>query len=98
MLLVGRPDEVDEKDVNSRVERWKEQRRGMMKQLSKGIMGVSVVTNCYGEEVSPAAAMANTSCYAMIYMYHQPPGTLPPMVQPFDPTASKPLMLLTVSS
>ncbi|SVD91577.1 uncharacterized protein METZ01_LOCUS444431, partial [marine metagenome] len=26
------------------------------------------------------------------------PGTLPPMVQPFDPTASKPLMLLTVSS
>lgn len=23
---------------------------------------------------------------------------LPPMVQPFDPTASKPLMLLTVSS
>lgn len=28
----------------------------------------------------------------------QSPGTLPPMVQPFDPTDSKPLMLLTVSS
>ena len=57
-----------------------------------------MVTNFYGEDVSPAEAMANTSAYAMSDMYYQPPGTLPPMVQPFDPTASKPLMLLTVSS
>ena len=54
-------------------------------------MGVSLVTNYYQEDVTAAEAMANTSSYAMSDMYYQPPGTLPPMVQPFDPTASKPL-------
>lgn len=60
--------------------------------------GVSIVTNFYDEDITPAEAMANSSSYAMSDMYYQPPGTMPPMVQPFDPTASKPLMLLTVSS
>ncbi|HFC01154.1 MAG TPA: efflux RND transporter permease subunit [Phaeodactylibacter sp.] len=97
-LYPGMPAEVVEKDITSRMERWTGQSPGIEKQLSKSIMGVSVVTNFYGEDVDPAEAMANTSAYAMSDMYYQPPGTLPPMVQPFDPTASKPLMLLTVSS
>ena len=94
----GMPAEVVEKDITSRMERWTGQSPGIEKQLSKSLMGVSIVTNYYGEDVDPAEAMANTSAYAMSDMYYQPPGTLPPMVQPFDPTASKPLMLLTVSS
>ena len=97
-LYPGMPAEVVEKDITSRMERWTGQSPGIEKQLSKSIMGVSLVTNFYGEDVDPAEAMANTSSYAMSDMYYQPPGTLPPMVQPFDPTASKPLMLLTVSS
>lgn len=97
-LYPGMPAEVVEKDITSRMERWTGQSPGIEKQLSKSLMGVSIVTNYYGEDVSPAEAMANTSAYAMSDMYYQPPGTLPPMVQPFDPTASKPLMLLTVSS
>ncbi|MFT4523623.1 MAG: CzcA family heavy metal efflux pump [Bacteroidia bacterium] len=97
-LYPGMPAEVVEKDITSRMERWTGQSPGIEKQLSKSIMGVSVVTNFYGEDIDPAEAMANTSAYAMSDMYYQPPGTLPPMVQPFDPTASKPLMLLTVSS
>ncbi len=97
-LYPGMPAEVVEKDITSRMERWTGQSPGIEKQLSKSIMGVSIVTNYYGEDVDPAEAMANTSSYAMSDMYYQPPGTLPPMVQPFDPTASKPLMLLTVSS
>lgn len=97
-LYPGMPAEVVEKDITSRMERWTGQSPGIEKQLSKSIMGVSIVTNFYGEDVDPAEAMANTSSYAMSDMYYQPPGTLPPMVQPFDPTASKPLMLLTVSS
>ena len=97
-LYPGMPAEVVEKDITSRMERWTGQSPGIEKQLSKSIMGVSIVTNFYGEDVEPAEAMANTSSYAMSDMYYQPPGTLPPMVQPFDPTASKPLMLLTVSS
>ncbi|HFA52101.1 MAG TPA: efflux RND transporter permease subunit [Bacteroidetes bacterium] len=97
-LYPGMPAEVVEKDITSRMERWTGQSPGIEKQLSKSIMGVSIVTNYYNEDVDPAEAMANTSSYAMSDMYYQPPGTLPPMVQPFDPTASKPLMLLTVSS
>ncbi|MEE9373445.1 MAG: efflux RND transporter permease subunit [Saprospiraceae bacterium] len=97
-LYPGMPSTVVEKDITSRMERWTGQSPGIEKQLSKSIMGVSIVTNFYGEDVEPAEAMANTSAYAMSDMYYQPPGTLPPMVQPFDPTASKPLMLLTVSS
>jgi len=97
-LYPGMPAEVVEKDITSRMERWTGQSPGIAKQESKSIMGVSIVTNFYNEDVSPAEAMANTSSYAMSDMYYQPPGTLPPMVQPFDPTASKPLMLLTVSS
>ncbi len=97
-LYPGMPAEIVEKDITSRMERWTGQSPGIEKQLSKSIMGVSIVTNFYGEDVDPAEAMANTSSYAMSDMYYQPPGTLPPMVQPFDPTASKPLMLLTVSS
>ncbi len=97
-LYPGMPAEVVEKDITSRMERWTGQSPGIEKQLSKSLMGVSIVTNYYGEDVDPAEAMANTSAYAMSDMYYQPPGTLPPMVQPFDPTASKPLMLLTVSS
>ncbi|TDD95487.1 efflux RND transporter permease subunit [Flavobacterium cellulosilyticum] len=97
-LYPGMPAEVVEKDITSRMERWTGQSPGIEKQLSKSIMGVSVVTNFYGEDVEPAEAMANTSSYAVSDMYYQPPGTMPPMIQPFDPTASKPLMLLTVSS
>ena len=97
-LYPGMPSEVVEKDITSRMERWTGQSNGILKQESKSLMGVSLVTNYYQEDVTAAEAMANTSSYAMSDMYYQPPGTLPPMVQPFDPTASKPLMLLTVSS
>jgi len=97
-LYPGMPPEVVEKDITSRMERWTGQSPGIEKQLSKSLMGVSIVTNFYGSDIDPAEAIANTSSYAMSDMYYQPPGTLPPMIQPFDPTASKPLMLLTVSS
>ena len=97
-LYPGMPAKVVEKDITSRMERWTGQSPGIEKQLSKSIMGVSVVTNFYGEDIDPAEAMANSSSYAVSDMYYQPPGTMPPMIQPFDPTASKPLMLLTVSS
>ncbi len=98
ILYPGMPAKVVEKDITSRMERWTGQSPGIEKQLSKSMMGVALVTNYYGEDIDPAEAMANTSSYAMSDMYYQPPGTLPPMIQPFDPTASKPLMLLTVSS
>ena len=57
-LYPGMPAEVVEKDITSRMERWTGQSPGIEKQLSKSIMGVSIVTNFYGEDVDPAEAMA----------------------------------------
>lgn len=98
ILYPGMPAEVVEKDITSRMERWTGQSPGIEKQVSKSMMGVAVVTDYFNDNISPAEAISNASSYANSDMYYQPPGTLPPMVQPFDPTASKPLMLLTVSS
>jgi hypothetical protein len=42
--------------------------------------------------------MSQVTSLAMSDLYYLPPGTLPPMVMPFDPTASVPLCLLAVSS
>ncbi len=43
-LYPGMPAEVVEKDITSRMERWTGQSPGIEKQLSKSIMGVSIVT------------------------------------------------------
>ena len=72
-LYPGMPPEVVEKDITSRMERWTGQSPGIEKQLSKSLMGVSIVTNFYGSEIDPAEAIANTSSYAMSDMYYQPP-------------------------
>jgi hypothetical protein len=50
------------------------------------------------DAVDPAAAIAQVSSYAMSDLFYLPPGTIPPMVMPFDPTASLPLALVTASS
>ena len=68
-LYPGMPPEVVEKDITSRMERWTGQSPGIEKQLSKSLMGVSIVTNFYGSEIDPAEAIANTSSYAMSDMY-----------------------------
>ena len=69
-LYPGMPAEVVEKDITSRMERWTGQSNGILKQESKSLMGVSLVTNYYQENISAAEAMANTSSYAMSDMYY----------------------------
>jgi len=98
VLYPGMPAEVVEKDITSRLGRWTGQSEGIVRQESKSMMGVGVVKNHFREDIDPATAMANTSSFAMSDMYYLPPGTLPPMVQPYDPTTSIPLCLLIVSS
>lgn len=97
-LYPGMPAEVVEKDITSRMERWTGQSEGIERQTSKSMLGVSIVQNHFREDIDPATAMANTSSFAMSDMYYLPPGTLPPMVMPYDPTANIPLALLAVSS
>lgn len=97
-LYPGMPAEVIEKDITSRIERWTSQSEGIAWQESKSIIGASIVRDHFREEIDPNTAMSHVTSYAMSDQYYLPPGTLPPMVMPYDPTASIPLALLAVSS
>lgn len=94
----GMPAEVMEQDITSRLERWTGQSNGMARQESKSMVGVSVVKDFFREDIDPNTAMSQVTSLAMSDLYYLPPGTIPPMVMPFDPTASIPLCLLTVYS
>src|SRR5438094_6224277 len=94
----GMPAEVMEKDITSRLERWTGQSNGIARQEAKSMIGVSVVKEFYREDVDPNTAMSQVTSLAMSDLYYLPPGTIPPMVMPFDPTASIPLCLIGVSS
>jgi multidrug efflux pump subunit AcrB len=94
----GMPAEVMEKDITTRLERWTGQANGIVRQEAKSLVGVSVVKDFFGEDIDPNTAMAQVTSLAMSDLYYLPPGTIPPMVMPFDPTASIPLALISVSS
>ena len=93
-LYPGMPAEVVEKDITSRIERWTGQSEGIVRQESKSIIGASIVRDHFREDIDPNTAMSHVTSYAMSDQYYLPPGTLPPMVMPYDPTASIPLCLL----
>src|SRR2546422_8621149 len=94
----GMPAEVMEKDITTRLERWTGQSAGIARQESRSMIGVSIVKDFFHEGIDPASAIAQVSSYAMSDLFYLPPGTVPPMVMPFDPTATVPLALITVSS
>jgi len=94
----GMPPEVMERDIMSRLERWTGQSVGIEHQEGKAMLGVSVVKDFFREDISFDTAMSQVTSYAMSDLFYLPPGTIPPMVMPFDPTASVPLCLVSVSS
>lgn len=97
-LYPGMPAEVMEKDITMRLERWMSQANGITKQESKTMNSVSIVRTTFSEDTDPSAALAQISALAMSDLYFLPPGTLPSMIMPYDPTASTPLAFLAVSS
>ena len=94
----GMPPEVMEGDIMSRLQRWTGQASGIEHQEAKAMQGVCIVKDFFHPEVSQAEALSQVSMYAMSDMFYLPPGTIPPMVMPFDPTASVPLCLVSVSN
>ncbi len=94
----GMPPEVMEKDIMSRLQRWTGQSVGIEHQEAKAMQGVCIVKDFFREGISMDTAMSQVSSYAMSDMFYLPPGTIPPMVMPFDPTASVPLCLVVVSN
>lgn len=97
-LYPGMPSEVMEADITTRLERWTGQSNGVARQESKSMVGVSVVQDFFRPDIDPNTAMSQVTSLAMSDLYYLPPGTIPPMVMPFDPTANIPLALLSVSS
>ena len=94
----GMPAEVMERDIMSRLERWTGQSVGIEHQEAKAMLGVCVVKDFFREGISLDTAMSQVTSYAVSDMFYLPPGTIPPMVMPFDPTAMTPLCLVSVSS
>ena len=94
----GMPAEIMEKDITSRIQRWTGQSVGIEHQEAKSMLGVSIVKDFFHEGVSPDTAISQVTAFAMSDLFYLPPGTVPPMTMPFDPTATFPLCLLAVSS
>jgi multidrug efflux pump subunit AcrB len=94
----GMPTELMEEDITNRLERWTSQATGVDHQTSRSLLGVSVIRNFFHDDVDPSNALTQVSALATSDMHYLPPGTLPPIIQLFDPTASMPVALLAVSS
>jgi multidrug efflux pump subunit AcrB len=97
-LYPGMPTEIMERDITNRIERWTSQSEGIKRQESRTMIGVSIVKDFFRDDIDPNTAFAQVTSYAMSDMYYLPPGTIPPMVMLFDPSAPMPTALLAASS
>ena len=94
----GMPASSVENDITNRMERWVGQSAGRSRQESRSIVGASIVRNYYREEVDPNGALASVLSLASAAIPNLPPGTLPPVVLPFDPTGTTPVCLVALDS
>src|SRR5262245_24535857 len=94
----GMPASVMDRNITTRMERWCSQATGVTRVESKSMVGVSIVRLYFRDDVDPAAALTEVNSLALSTLPTLPPGTLPPIVRPFDPTATLPLSILSVSS
>jgi multidrug efflux pump subunit AcrB len=97
-LYPGMPTEIMERDITNRIERWTSQSEGIKSQESRTMIGVSIVKDYFRDDIDPNTAFAQVTSYAMSDLYYLPPGTVPPMVMLFDPSAPMPTALLAASS
>ena len=87
-----------ETDITNRLERWLSQASGLDHIDSRSMIGVSIL-NCFFEPgFDPINALAQISTLVMSDLHYLPPGTQPPIVLGYDPTANLPVGLLTIFS
>jgi multidrug efflux pump subunit AcrB len=94
----GMPAANVENDITNRMERWTGQAAGTARQESRSIVGASIVRNYYREEVDPNGALTQVNSLASAAIPNLPPGTLPPVILPFDPTGTTPVCLVALDS
>lgn len=94
----GMPAEGMEKGITNRMERWVGQSNGMARQESRSIVGASIVRNYFQTGVDPNGALTQVNSLALAAVPNLPPGTLPPVVLPYDPTSTVPVCLVALDS
>src|SRR5579864_5214949 len=94
----GMPATNIEKDITNRMERWTGQAAGTARQESRSIVGCSIVRNYYRDDIDPNGALTQVNSLASAAIPNLPPGTLPPVILPFDPTSSTPVCLVALDS
>ena len=93
----GMPVEHVEKNLSSRFELYTGQATGIIRQESRSLNSVSIVRNYFSEDVDLNSAISQTASLVMSVLRRLPPGTQPPLLMPFDPTATVPIALVAVS-
>src|SRR5438270_6616683 len=94
----GMPADSVANDITNRMERWVGQASGTKRQESRSIVGASIISNYFQENVDPNGALTQVNSLALASIPNLPPGTLPPVVLPFDPTSTTPVCLVAVDS
>jgi len=94
----GMPATAVEKDITNRLERWTGQAANMSRQESRSIIGASVVRNYFQSSADPNGALGQVMSLATGTLPTLPPGTLPPVVLPFDPTSTVPACIVALDS
>ncbi|WP_406696253.1 efflux RND transporter permease subunit [Singulisphaera sp. Ch08] len=94
----GMPAASIEKNITARLERGVVQATGGRRLESRSIVGVSIVRDFFRSNVNPSGALTETNSLAGWEFPTMPPGTLPPVVLPYDPTGTTPVCLLALDS
>ena len=97
-FYTGMPASSIEKDITNRMERWVGQANGTSRQESRSIVGASIVRDYFRSGVDPNGALTQVNSLALAAVPNLPPGTLPPVVLPFDPTSTTPVAIVAVDS
>ncbi len=92
----GMPPDMMEMDITNRLERWLAQASGLDHIESRSLPQVSIVNLFFQPGVDPNNALTQVSSLVSSDLHYLPPGTLPPIVMAYDPTANLPVGLVTV--
>ncbi len=93
----GMPAEQVEKDITGPFERFFTLGSGISRIESSSLPGVSLIKITFQPGLDQSAAVTSVSNLAMADLRRLPPGTLPPVVLPFD-ASSLPVCLITLKA
>jgi multidrug efflux pump subunit AcrB len=93
----GMPAEQVEKDITGPFERFFTLGSGISRIESTSLPGVSLIKITFQAGLDQSSAVTNVSNLAMADLRRLPPGTLPPVVLPFD-ASSLPVCLITLKA